>query len=94
VALIIDSLFYVFSCRNLNLNIWQYNPFSNKFINWTVIVGLLLMLAVIYLPFLQNVFETVPLDFIDWLLLGGVGFINLFLIEFMKYLFMSKKISN
>jgi P-type Ca2+ transporter type 2C len=94
VALIIDSLFYVFSCRNLNLNIWQYNPFSNKFINWTVILSIFLMLAVIYFPFLQNVFETVPLDFIDWLLLSGVGFINLFLIELMKYLFVSKKISN
>ncbi|MBI2112974.1 MAG: HAD-IC family P-type ATPase, partial [Candidatus Wildermuthbacteria bacterium] len=29
VGLAINSLLYVFSCRNLHVNIWKYNPFSN-----------------------------------------------------------------
>src|SRR3989344_3443405 len=30
VGLVLDSLFYVFSMRNLRENIWSYNPFSNR----------------------------------------------------------------
>lgn len=86
-ALVIDSFFFVFSCRNLNRNIWQYNPFSNKFLNWTILISFLIMIAVIYLPLFQNILDTVALDVTDWLLLVGIGLINLFLIELMKYFF-------
>ncbi len=89
-ALVIDSFFFIFSCRNLNKNVWQYNPFSNKFLNWTVLASFLLMVCVIYIPFLQNVFETVALDATDWLLLIGLGLLNVFLIEIMKYFFIRK----
>ena len=39
VGLGIDSLLYAFSCRSLRRNIWKYNPFSNMWLNLSVIVG-------------------------------------------------------
>ncbi len=90
VALAIDSLFFVFSCKNLNRNIWQYNPFSNKFLNISVLISLFLMVAAVYTPLLQSLLSTVALGFIDWLVLTGFGFLNLMIIESLKWFFIEK----
>ena len=60
-ALAIDSLFYVFSCKNLNANIWHINPFSNKILILALAVGIATLLGAVYLPPLQALLETVPL---------------------------------
>jgi len=52
---------------------------------WAVIFSFLAQLAVIYWSFLQKIFETTPLLFINWLnisLLAGAMFL---LIEIKKY---------
>jgi magnesium-transporting ATPase (P-type) len=90
VGLAIDSIFFVFSCKNLSKNIWQYNPFSNNFLNISVIISFLTMVFAIYLPFFQKLLETTPLNLIDWLTLVGFGFINLIIIEIIKWFFIKK----
>ncbi len=90
IGLGIGSLFYVFTCKNLKKNIWQYNPFDNKFLNLSVLFGFWMFFATNYLPFLQKILITVPLIFSDWLILISLGLINLILIEFSKWLFKPK----
>ena len=34
--------------------------------NWGVLVSLILLLAVVYTPFLSNIFNTVPLVWAEW----------------------------
>jgi len=90
-GLAIDSLFYVFSCKNLKKNIWQINPFSNLILAFSWLWGILMLLTAIYLPFFQNLLKTVPLNLYDWGLLIALGFLNLFLIEATKFYFIRKK---
>jgi Ca2+-transporting ATPase len=82
-----DSIFYVFSCRNLRKNIWQINPFSNKFLTGAWIIGLVTLVAAIYLPAFNTLLGTVPLRLSAWWIILGLGAINLILIELTKHYF-------
>ncbi len=92
VGLGIATLFYVFGCKNLKKNIWEYNPFDNLFLNLSVIFGGLMFLIAIYLPIFQKFLKTVALNFSDWLILIDLGLINLILIEFGKLIFKQKNL--
>jgi len=89
-ALAIDTFFYAFSCKNLRKNIWQYNPFSNLYLIGFIIFSFFMLLIAIYIPFFQNLLKTVPLNLFDWLLLLGLGVLNLILIEITKWYFIAK----
>lgn len=91
-ALTIDSLLYVFSCKSLRTNLWNINPFSNKFLIYAWLVSSTLLIASIYLPPLQTLLKTVPLMLSDWAIILGLGVIKLFLIELTKWLFITKHI--
>ncbi len=86
-ALSIDSLFYVFSCKSLRKNLWQFNPFSNKFLNIAVILGVIALVSAVYLPLFQNFLKTVPLNLWDWSIIVALGIIEIILIEITKYYF-------
>lgn len=90
VALGIDSVFYVFSCKNLHKNIWNINILSNLFLiaGWFFAVGMLLV--GVYTPVFQKLLKTVPLNFFDWILVLFIGIVNLVLIEFTKWIFIRR----
>jgi len=88
-GLTIDSMFYVFSCKSLRRNLWQINLLSNKFLIFAWLFSVLFLLAGLYLPPLQNLLRTEPLNFFDWQLILGLGFLNLILIEFTKRCFIA-----
>lgn len=90
-ALAIDSIFYIFSCKSLRKNIWQINLLSNRFLILAWLFAILVLLAGLYLSPLQILLRTEPLNFFDWQLVFGVGFLNLFLIEITKWFFITKK---
>ncbi len=83
----IDSMLYVFSCKSLRRNIWHINPFSNKFLVGAVAIGITMLVLAIYLPPLQNLLTTTPLVFNDWLIVLGLGILNVILIEATKWYF-------
>lgn len=81
------SLFLAFSVRSLDKSIFNYPFFSNHFLVFGVGVGILLMAAAVYVPFLQEIFETVSLP-LNWLLaVVAVGVLNIVLIELGKWIF-------
>ena len=84
------SLFLIFAVRSLRTSIFRFNPFSNRYLNWSVLFGFALMLASIYLEPLQKLFDTVSLPW-SWLLgVIAFGIINILLIELTKLLFNRK----
>lgn len=91
-CLAIDSLFLVFSLKSLKKNIWKINIFSNKYLNYSVVFGFSLLFLAIYFPFFQKLLKTFPLNIVDWFLVFSLGAFNVLLIEFGKWLFISKKI--
>ena len=90
VGLGLDSLFYVFSVRSLRKNIWEYNPFSNLWLTGAVILGLLLLLAAVYLPFFQFFLGSIALTLLDWIILIGLALLNVLLIETVKWYYIRK----
>jgi len=89
-GLAINSLFYVFSCKSLRRNIWHINPFSNWFLVGATGIGFLMLILAVYLPPLQTLLKTVPLVFNDWLILLGLGVIEIISIEATKWYFISR----
>jgi Ca2+-transporting ATPase len=90
-GLTIDSLFYIFSCKSLRHNIWHINPLSNKFLIFSWLFGVAMLLSAIYLPVLQPLLKTVPLNLFDWGLVLLLGILNIILIEITKYYFIAKR---
>lgn len=81
------SLFLALSVRSLDKSIFSYPFLSNTFLLYGVLVGLVLMMASVYIPLFQKLFETVALP-LPWLLgVVGVGILNMGLIEFGKMIF-------
>ncbi|MCH7552325.1 cation transporting ATPase C-terminal domain-containing protein [Patescibacteria group bacterium] len=87
---IFSGIFYVFSIRNLKRNIWQYNPFSNLWVTGAAILGSLLLLAAVYLPFFQFFLGSVALTLFDWILLVALALLNVALIEAVKWYYIKK----
>jgi len=89
-ALTIDSIFYVFSCKNLRKNIWQINILNNPFLVLSWVFAVVMLVLAIYVPLLQTLLKTIPLNFRDWIFVFAIGFINLSLIELTKIFFRKK----
>ncbi|MEA3452911.1 MAG: HAD-IC family P-type ATPase [Patescibacteria group bacterium] len=86
-ALAVDSLFYVFSCKSLERNLWHINIFSNKVLLTGWVVGFIALFVALYVPFFNNLLRTIPLHFYDWWIVLGLGFLEIFLIEAVKHYF-------
>lgn len=94
VGLGINSLFYIYSIRSLKRFIWKINPFNNPFLVVSTVIGVVLLVGAVYIPFLQHLLRTVSLSMISWLPLIGLGVVNIILIELVKAVFIIKKHSH
>jgi P-type Ca2+ transporter type 2C len=82
-TLVFFSLFTVFNARSDEQSAFV-GLFSNKWLWGAVLLSLLLQVAVIYIPFLQQVFSTVSLSLGDWLRCLAVASLVLWLRELSK----------
>lgn len=83
----VSVLTYIFSLRSLRKYVWQINPFSNLFLVGAVMVGAALLFSAVYLPALQEILHTVPLEREHWGLLILFSLCTMMCVEFAKYLF-------
>jgi len=67
------ELFFVFNCRSETRSIFRTNIFENRQLVYAVLTSFALQLAVVYLPFLQPLFDTVPLNAGDWAIVLGIA---------------------
>jgi Ca2+-transporting ATPase len=87
-TLVLTQLIHVFDCRS-EKSIFSRNPFGNMYLVWAVISSLLLMLLAIYVPALQPIFHTIPIEPKDWMLIIGLSSVPTFLLA--GSLFVRKK---
>ena len=66
-TLVLAQLFNDFNARSDEISAFR-SLLTNKWVWLAVLLSLLLQVAVVYLPLLENAFSTVPLGIIDWLL--------------------------
>lgn len=83
------QLVNVLNCRSFDQSIFKINFFENKGLLLAIGVSFLLQIAVVYVPFLQGFFHTVPLALNDWLIIVPVAFTVLIVDEVRKYLISS-----
>ncbi|NLY52714.1 MAG: cation-translocating P-type ATPase [Firmicutes bacterium] len=65
-TLVMSQLFYVFQCRSEQHRVWELGLLGNPWLVGAVLVSTLMQLGVLYIPFLQPVFNTVPLASGQW----------------------------
>ncbi len=68
-TLSISELVRAFTARSERYPVLKIGLFSNKWMNLAVLSSLVMVLAVIYVPFLRGVFQTVPLGWAEWKLI-------------------------
>jgi len=89
-----DTLYFAFCCKSLRKNIWQINPFSNKFLNIALIISIILLFGAFYFPPFRALLDTEPLYLFDWGLISILTLIDIIAIEVTKWHFISKKATN
>lgn len=61
-TLVVSQLVHVFECKSEERGLFGINYFNNPFLVVSVLISAAVMLATMYIPSLQIVFETVPLN--------------------------------
>jgi len=90
VALCSSELLRAFTARSEYHSIFTIGVFSNRWMIWAVGVSFLLVLMVVYVPFLQPFFDTVPLSADDWLFMLPFFFASPVAMELLKVYFRKK----
>ncbi|MGI6250163.1 MAG: cation-translocating P-type ATPase [Anaerolineaceae bacterium] len=67
VTLSLSELFRAYTARSEYYPLTKIGIFTNKNMNLAVIVSVTLVLLVVYVPFLQDIFDTVTIEPIHWL---------------------------
>lgn len=74
LALVFTQLIHVFECKSENRGLFQIKFFSNMKLIWAVISSAIIVLSTVYIPVLNPVFKTVPLDIKSFLAVLGFSF--------------------
>jgi Ca2+-transporting ATPase len=91
VALGIDSLFYVFAVRKFRRSIFRSNPFENKFLLVSILIGFVLLFGPMLYEPLRIAFEFTQLTMLEWGALVIIGFVQLLMIEAVKEVYNLKR---
>jgi Ca2+-transporting ATPase len=92
VTLSFSELLRAYTARSENYPILKIGLFSNRTMNWAVISSFVLLLAVVYIPFLNIIFDTVPLKMTQWQYILPFLFIPAIAAEITKW-FITRKVS-
>ncbi|MDD2432249.1 MAG: cation-translocating P-type ATPase, partial [Clostridia bacterium] len=65
-TLVVVQLFYVFPCRSESYSVFELGLFSNLFLVGAVLCSFGMQLIVLYVPFFQRIFKTMPLQLSHW----------------------------
>jgi Ca2+-transporting ATPase len=87
VTLSCSELLRAFTARSEYYPILRIGIFKNHWMNLAVVLSLVLILGVVYLPFLQSIFRTEPLGWAQWSEIIPLLIIPSLAAELTKYLF-------
>ena len=67
MSLVLIQFFKAYNFRSDRHSVLN-KPFANKWLNWAILVELLVMFLIVYLPILQRPFGTYSLPLMDWVI--------------------------
>ncbi|MDT8337015.1 MAG: calcium-translocating P-type ATPase, PMCA-type [Candidatus Izemoplasmatales bacterium] len=84
MTVVFGELFRAFSARSETKFLFQYNPFSNRFLNYSIFISVGLVFVLIYVPFIADIFSLEALTFIELLIAMALGFVPMLFGELTK----------
>jgi Ca2+-transporting ATPase len=84
VALGMNTFFYIFAIRGFRLPVYKLNPFDNKYLLATLVLGMSLILIAVYVPFFNTMLHTIPLGFSEWGILITYAVLSIMVYEIGK----------
>ncbi len=84
VTLCTSELIRAFTARSESRSVFSGGALANRWMVWAVLVSFALVMLVVYVPFLQPLFDTVPLGASDWLLMLPFFFASPAAMELLK----------
>ncbi len=87
VAVSVNCIFMAFSMKSLGTPIWKLSLLSNKFLVVSLIASATLLMAALYVPFLQKLVHVTEPTMLQVTILVGFGLLNLLTIEVAKWIF-------
>lgn len=84
--IVISEMFNAFNWRSERHSLTSIGIFSNRPLIYAIVTTIMLQLMVIYVPFLNGIFKTVPLMLTDWMIIVPLASTTLILVEVAKYI--------
>jgi magnesium-transporting ATPase (P-type) len=85
-GIVVAQIGNAFACRTNKESVFKVGFFSNKLLNWSILIMLALQAAIVFIPFLNKILFTAQLDLKDWLIIAA--FIpSLFIADELRKLF-------
>jgi len=75
-----------FNVRSNRLSLFQLGVFSNRYLIGAFGLVVVTLLGLIYIPPLQTIFKTAPLELSDWAIVALFALLPLFVMEILKYI--------
>jgi P-type Ca2+ transporter type 2C len=85
ISLVLIQFFKAYNFRS-DRNSVLHHPFANKWLNMAILWELVLLVAIIYIPFLQTPFGTFSLSLVDWAIILCLAFSVSPVLELTKWL--------
>ncbi|MBF0388138.1 MAG: cation-translocating P-type ATPase [Candidatus Omnitrophica bacterium] len=85
VSLVLIQFFKAYNYRSDRVSILQ-KPFANKWLNMSILGELVVLVGIVYLPFLHQPFGTFSLPLFDWILVICLSFTVVPVLEGVKWL--------
>jgi Ca2+-transporting ATPase len=85
VSLVLIQFFKAYNFRSDRHSVFNH-PFANKWLNRAILWELVMLMVIIYVPFLHDAFGTYYLPLVDWLIIGGLSFTIVPILEMAKWM--------
>ncbi len=85
VSLVLIQFFKAYNFRSDRNSVLD-KPFANKWLNTAILWEMVLLIVIIYVPFLHDAFGTYYLPLVDWLIVGGLALTIVPVLELAKWM--------
>ncbi|AKB77047.1 Cation-transporting ATPase, E1-E2 family [Methanosarcina horonobensis HB-1 = JCM 15518] len=89
--IVFSEMFNAFNWRSDRYSVFSLGLFTNKALVYAVLTTIILQLMVIYVPFLQFAFRTVPLSLYEWGIILALASTTLISMEIVKHISAGKE---
>ncbi len=90
-TLVTTQLLHTYNFRFNDRGIFRKDIFDNKYLNLAVVLSILLQVAIIYIPWLQDIFKTTSLTLENWLLIAVSSIIPVLIINLINEVIYKKR---